>query len=359
MSRALDLFREFEEKKEAFIKELLENKISEELFLDYKNVSTSNGAGKLSDDDKKNFAKAVSGFGNSDGGIIIWGIDCRRDEDGSDTPQGYQSEHPRLSAFSPEWFKSLLEGMTSGVTVPPHAGVRHDFCLRENKTEEGVVVTYIPAGMSVPFRAIVDQKEIFYIRSGSSFTPAPHAVVAALYGQRPQPVIEIVDYRFEKSNGSSIQLTLFLKNVGRGMAEDVFLLCDIENSPFECDWSSLQHDLWQISLDELHDTHWPVMAVTKPQARRLPPGGRLVLRFIVSFRPPYILSHLSDYFLQITAGSPGGPGCSMRYCLSKARMDEINAVYESGERPSFTKRNAVLRLLNAEAGHDEADAPTA
>ena len=31
----------------------------------------------------KNLSKAISGFGNSEGGVLVWGVDCSRDlEDG-------------------------------------------------------------------------------------------------------------------------------------------------------------------------------------------------------------------------------------------------------------------------------------
>lgn len=35
-------------------------------------------------DDKKNLAELLSGFANSQGGIIIWGVDARRDNQGVD-----------------------------------------------------------------------------------------------------------------------------------------------------------------------------------------------------------------------------------------------------------------------------------
>ena len=34
-------------------------------------------------EERRNFAKAVSGFANSDGGLIVWGIDARPNSDGT------------------------------------------------------------------------------------------------------------------------------------------------------------------------------------------------------------------------------------------------------------------------------------
>jgi hypothetical protein len=41
-------------------------------------------------DDKRNLAKALSGFANSDGGIIIWGIDAREKNGEPDCSNGFQ-----------------------------------------------------------------------------------------------------------------------------------------------------------------------------------------------------------------------------------------------------------------------------
>jgi hypothetical protein len=56
--------------------------VVEQLFLDYKRSSTVLPGVKLSDDDRKNLAKAIAGFGNSEGGVVVWGVDCRRTDEG-------------------------------------------------------------------------------------------------------------------------------------------------------------------------------------------------------------------------------------------------------------------------------------
>jgi hypothetical protein len=46
--------------------------VVEQLFFDYKRSSTVLPGVKLSDDDRKNLAKAIAGFGNSEGGVVVW-----------------------------------------------------------------------------------------------------------------------------------------------------------------------------------------------------------------------------------------------------------------------------------------------
>ena len=61
----------------AFIRERQE----EHLYLDFKLANQAD----LNRDDRKNLAKALSGFANSSGGIIIWGVEANdKNADGID-----------------------------------------------------------------------------------------------------------------------------------------------------------------------------------------------------------------------------------------------------------------------------------
>src|SRR5579871_4078524 len=87
MSRAEDIFERLQKDGEKAIDEFIMTQQSEEMFLDFKR-SANNGDGTvLSDKDRNNLAKAISGFGNSEGGVIVWGIECKRDIDGADIPK--------------------------------------------------------------------------------------------------------------------------------------------------------------------------------------------------------------------------------------------------------------------------------
>jgi len=92
----------------------IEDRAAESLFLDFKR-SSNNGVGKkLSQNDRSNLARAISGFGNSEGGVILWGIDCRNDENFADVAQ---AKFPLEDA---QKFASWLEGAVSSSTIPPH-----------------------------------------------------------------------------------------------------------------------------------------------------------------------------------------------------------------------------------------------
>ena len=147
MNRAEELFGRLKRDGVEAIRNLIEERQSEELFLDFKRSSDDGTKKRLSDIDRNNLAKSISGFGNSEGGVIIWGVDCSRGSDGADVPQ---YEKP---LDDPKRFKSWLEGVVSGCTVPPHGGVQHH-AIELDKTNKGFVVTYVPQSNHAPHQVV-------------------------------------------------------------------------------------------------------------------------------------------------------------------------------------------------------------
>ena len=113
MERCLEIYERIKERGQAAIEEFIADRRSEDLFLDFKRSSDDGNGNRLSNNDRKNLAKAISGFGNSEGGVIVWGVDCSLDVDGADVA------HTEVFINNPTRFSSLLQGVISGCTVPP------------------------------------------------------------------------------------------------------------------------------------------------------------------------------------------------------------------------------------------------
>ena len=149
MQHAELLFKRIIKDGEKAIDDFILNRESESLFLDFKR-SSDNGAGKkLSQTDRHNLAKAISGFGNSAGGLIIWGIDCtdcREDDDFADIAR---AKHP---ITDPQRYKSWLEGAISSSTIPPHTGVQNHIVPVSD--DKGLIITYMPKSDNAPHLVI-------------------------------------------------------------------------------------------------------------------------------------------------------------------------------------------------------------
>ena len=184
MSRAEDIFQKLIYFGEDAIDDFIVNLQTEELFLDFKQaVSTGKNGTSLHKDDRKNLAKGISGFGNSEGGVIVWGVECSRDCDIGDVAKA------KVKVKNVHRFLSWLENAISGCTIPSHNRVRNHI-ISVDKNGDGFVATYIPKSELAPLMTTMGNN--IYIRSGSNNVPAPFSVIAGMFGKRPQPNVELI-----------------------------------------------------------------------------------------------------------------------------------------------------------------------
>src|SRR6185369_5755188 len=147
MSRPRELYARLTQNGESALDQLIADFQSENLWLDFKQAHKAGAGASLAQDDRENFAKAVSGFGNSDGGVIVWGVDCRRDpKTGADLPAG---KHPIQNPYR---FVSWLEGAVSSCVTPAASNIEH--VVLPGATTEGYVASLIPASDLAPHQCI-------------------------------------------------------------------------------------------------------------------------------------------------------------------------------------------------------------
>ncbi|MEW6110019.1 MAG: ATP-binding protein [Nitrospirota bacterium] len=312
MGRAEDLFRIIEEKGDEAIREFIETRKSEELFLDFKqSASERNATNILHEDDRKNLAKAISGFGNSEGGIIVWGVECRSGKDNADVAKCKQP------IKDVKRFVSWLEGAVSGCTVPIHAGVRS--IAVETVKGQGFAITLIPKSLRAPHQDIYRTQ--YYMRAGSDFKPVPHSVLAGMFGRRPEPNMRI-NYNinpnsFNSDNTISGSVGFCLTNDGPGIAKDVFLCLTVispSNEPrFVVDRSDMQNFTGIFS----YGIHWSTISA---DSFKLPPDGKcqpLTLHY--ALKPPFN----NKLYIKIVYGADGTQTSEYIFEKSIAKLNEI------------------------------------
>ncbi len=216
MGRAEDLFSRLEAEGEPFIEELIANRKSEEYFLDFKRSSNGGSSSRLSDNDRNSLARALSGFANSEGGVLVWGVECSRDPQVGDVAQS------KFPLENPQRFASLVEGAVSGLTVPGVQGCRS---ISISSANGGFVATLIPGSAHAPHQ--LTQEKRYLIRVGSNFEPVPHAVLAGMFGRRPQPTVfpnfTLAALEWHSKGGIEIRCGVMLVNNGNVVAEDCFV----------------------------------------------------------------------------------------------------------------------------------------
>jgi len=241
MGRAEDLFDRLRREGETAIEELIAERETEELFLDFKRSSDDGRGTRLSNTDRNNLAKAISGFGNSEGGVVVWGVDCSRDINGADVAKA------RVPIANIKRYRSWLEGAVSGCTVPPHTGVENDI-IPTSGGEDGYVLTYVPHSNAAPHQVVGRLQ--YFIRAGSSFVPTPHMVLAGMFGRRPQPQVHhnytVTPAQIE-SDVIRFQVGVVIRNQGPGIASDLFvniLILDVPGTRCELQWEYTDLKNW-------------------------------------------------------------------------------------------------------------------
>jgi Putative DNA-binding domain len=177
----------------------------EDLTLDFK-LAPSNFANR---DDRRTLATAISGFANSGGGLIVWGINARKDAEEIDSAQ--QAE-PLTDGLL---FMSRLVEHAGNATAPVVDRVQH-------RLVEGnggpFALTLVPESDRGPHMAKLGENR-YYKRSGDSFYTMEHFDIADMFGRRRKPALTLTLEK-ERSGGS---LLVFVTNVGRGIARAPYL----------------------------------------------------------------------------------------------------------------------------------------
>ncbi len=193
----------------------------ETLYLDFKESST--GKAPMQESDRKTLAEAISGFANSDGGVIVWGVECHKGP-AADDPDVAQSAKPIRNLS--RWISDLNQYTHSSVS-PEVVGVEHLSVPSDAGADVGYAVTYVPKADGQPRMAITRKKEqyCYFIRSGSSFVKMEAFMVADRFSRRPAPELALKvylqDYTEDHSGGSLIRwyrIVVGISNRGIGIA---------------------------------------------------------------------------------------------------------------------------------------------
>ena len=223
-NRARNLYQRLVGGGEPVIDELIQARESEAYFLDFKRSSDNGGGPKLHTTDRKNLAKAISGFGNSEGGVIVWGVDCSETAGQGDVAQAKFPLHDATG------FRARLEGIVSECTVPGHERVV-SHAITSSATQ-GYVVTYIPKSVHAPHQAVPDLR--YFMRSGSAFVRVPHGLLEGMFGRRPQPRVfpnYVLSPPTVTEDRVSVACGIAVCNQGPGMARDIYAVATVPSQP--------------------------------------------------------------------------------------------------------------------------------
>jgi hypothetical protein len=200
------------------IEEYIRLEQEEHLHLDFKTVNKAD----LSREDRRNFAICISGFANSDGGLIIWGVDARKNDQEIDCA----SEPKEIASI--KLFVSKLNEYTGQAVSPIVDGVRHKAI--ETTPGKGFAVTLVPESDAGPYMAKLGEDR-YYKRSGGGFYRMEHFDLEDMFGRRQKPKIRpgVTHIRSsETTDDEKFEITI--QNLGRAVGKYTGFLAQLTNA---------------------------------------------------------------------------------------------------------------------------------
>jgi len=203
----------------------------------------------LEEADRDNLVKALSGFANVSGGVLVFGVHAKSSN--TDRIDRVSKIHPIADI---ETFRGEVERRCKQFTDPHIAGIRVERLKCPHTPGSGILLVYVPQSDGGPHRVSEGStaiKDRYYMRTVSETTPMPHALLAAMFGRVPPPQLHLkMFFRFEgtAANGPIVRLFLRLIHRGRGYAQQPAIEIEEQRVPYPLwytSFSSATHPDWQ------------------------------------------------------------------------------------------------------------------
>jgi hypothetical protein len=174
---------------------------------------------------KEIWGQALSGFANTGGGVLIFGIDASKDPESD-----IDCAHGLSLVSSPDKFQSRLQELHGSATEPPIQGALIKAYAGRGQSGKGFVVAYIPESPDKPHRsehsASKGQKQTgkqFWIRAGDDFRVAGVSLLRMLFypRSRSRVVPSLVLNPRDKKPNFTHTIDIRLSNRGTATAHDI------------------------------------------------------------------------------------------------------------------------------------------
>lgn len=202
---------------ETDLAELVRHSTREDLHLEFKQKK-DRSTGELQDSDKWHFSRALSGFANSDGGVLIFGVETDNQE---------RARKLKPITFVATFFAALKKSLLN-TTQPVVDDIALDVVIKDANEETGYVKCLVPVSDKAPHRAMLADRE-YYKRTTEGFYRLEHFDLEDMLGRRPHPSLSLhLELQPRPGDDPHEELHFGFLNVGRGIAKYSGLMCRFE-----------------------------------------------------------------------------------------------------------------------------------
>ncbi|MCJ2089590.1 ATP-binding protein [Methylobacterium sp. E-005] len=216
-----ELFDRLIHEGETGIQRLIDERMQEGVQLDFKQKGDPKKGG-FDANDKKILAKAVSGFANSAGGLLVWGVNAEKGQDGIDCAQA-----PSAPIAQIELFLSEATTLVGQLIQPRHDGIQLYAVPAAAAPGSGYLLIYVERSERRPHSSEASGQKQYFKRAGDSFFEMEHYDVEDAFKRLAVPDLHLA-WRLDiiSTDGAGNQtseLVLQLKNLSEVTAKYPYL----------------------------------------------------------------------------------------------------------------------------------------
>jgi hypothetical protein len=186
----------------------------EDLYLEVKRCAVP-----FRDSDKDHLAKALSGFANSDGGVLIYGLVAQGGD--TATPDVITKPSPLNDLALAQ---SGVLSLVGQLVEPPVPGVAVQSRPLSRGPSQGFLLLHVPRSDGMLHRSRRDRE--YYRRHGHSFLRMEHYEIEEFYGRRKSPLLKIwwgvhilLAQGHAPNRTFSCGVVVGVENIGRGVGK--------------------------------------------------------------------------------------------------------------------------------------------
>lgn len=242
LSSARLLFEKILAEGAAYLESFVVQGLHETESLDFK-------SGESLNDEKSTWSEAICGFANNQGGVLIWGIEARKDK-----TTGIDAACDIIPVKNPAGLRSRLLELLRTAVEPPLAGVEIREFYRAGSSGDGFVVCFIPESDFKPHRAEMLKNKPYMIRISDNFINPSPSLLRSLFYPRTSAQFELEvtvvwePWRFETNAPNrrvpaerEITHNVLLHNTGLSSAKDIFSIIEVKTDGVKVESTHLNH----------------------------------------------------------------------------------------------------------------------
>jgi len=167
-------------------------------------------------------ARVISAFSNTEGGVIILGIETERH-----THSGLDILKQISFVADSERFRKVLINKIPIITAPAITDFDTKVVKERRGDTKGIILLYVPKA-HIPIQSTIDN--VFYLRSGDAEIPLPHETLRRLFLTADVPQLEpVFDQRLVKFQGGAWIIPVGIANHSISAGENITISATILN----------------------------------------------------------------------------------------------------------------------------------